>query len=129
MERVSTKTTSSERIIYVGDETIKLFETLYEDVKTIYKFNNGRYVFGFNQPYTLRQIKRRREKAIKEAGLSNATNHDLRHMFVTNSWSSVPITALSRYIGHKNVSVTLERYSHLSQEDNEKMNKYIDKSI
>lgn len=71
-------------------------------------------------------VQRKREKHIKLSGVVPCTNHEMRHMFVTNAWSAgVPISAISNYIGHKNVAITLNTYSHLTQEDDLKMTNYI----
>lgn len=126
--RKATKTENSERTIYLGN-TINIMKTIIKNNKKIYKFNYDWYVTGNSKPLTDREIDRSRERAIKDGGVPSATNHEFRHMFVTNAWSKgIAITAISKYIGHKNISVTLSTYSHLVQSDENNLNKYIDNS-
>lgn len=127
-ERSSTKTQSSIRDIYIGSTRTKEFKQLKEVAERKYGFNEEWYVLGFNKPLPEKTIENNRNKACDDAGLKRVWNHDMRHMFVTNSWSKVPLTALSRYIGHKNVAVTLQRYSHLSQKDSTEFNDFIENS-
>ena len=123
-ERGEPKSTSSNREIYIGD-TIDLINNIYNK-KNIYRFNDKWYITNNNRPLSVKSIQRKREKNIKISGLPSCTNHDMRHMFVSNAWSSgVPITAISAYVGHRNVAETLNTYSHLTQKNNDKMNDYI----
>lgn len=127
IERKSTKTPESDRVIYVGKTTIKRLRALQDERKKLYGYKIDWYVSGTSKPITAREIDRRREYAYTHAKLPACTNHEMRHMFVTNAWSKVPIPALSKYIGHKNVAVTLDTYSHLAQQDERKFLDYIDK--
>jgi integrase len=56
-------------------------------------------------------------KATAEAGLTGLRIHDLRHTHV--AWliaAKVPLSAISRRIGHKSISVTDDIYGHLLEE-------------
>lgn len=124
-ERKETKTVSSSRVINIG-KSINLIKHLYESNKSTYSFNDNWYVCNNKIPLSDKQIQIKRLKHIKMSGLATCTNHDFRHMFVTNAWSAgVPITAISKYVGHKNISITLSTYSHLTNKDNDKMDDYI----
>jgi integrase len=55
---------------------------------------------------------------IKEAGLPHLTWHHLRHNAGSYLISEhVPITAVSKILGHKNVVTTLRVYAHELKED------------
>ncbi|MEU1390705.1 MULTISPECIES: tyrosine-type recombinase/integrase [unclassified Nonomuraea] len=57
-------------------------------------------------------------KAVKAAGLpDDFTPHDLRHAYVSMQLASgIPITDVSRWIGHKNINITYAIYGHLVDE-------------
>jgi integrase len=56
----------------------------------------------------------RAEKAWKAAGLERATMHAARHSYASLMiLARVPITALSRFMGHTSITVTVDRYGHL----------------
>lgn len=122
----STKTDGSDRVIYVGKVTAKLINDYKLKRIELHGFNEDWFLLGDYDPITEKKIRNEREYAIKESGVPDSTNHEMRHMFVTNAWSKAPITAISRYIGHNDVSVTLKEYSHLSQDDGVMLNSYID---
>lgn len=56
-------------------------------------------------------------KACDDAGLKGLRVHDIRHTHVC--WlisAKVPLSAISRRLGHKNISVTDDEYGHLLEE-------------
>lgn len=56
--------------------------------------------------------------AIKAAGLpEDTTFHDLRHTFASTSLAQgVPISEVSRWLGHKSITTTVDLYGHLVPE-------------
>ena len=126
-QRSYPKTISSVRKLFIGD-TVNLIRDQYDANQCYYGFNDEWYVTKGSHPLSDKMIQRKREKHIKLSGVPKCGNHDMRHMFVSNAWSSgVPITAISAYVGHKTVAETLETYSHLTKEDDDKMLDYIKK--
>jgi integrase len=56
----------------------------------------------------------RAEKAWKAGGLERVTMHEARHTYASLMiLARVPITALSRFMGHTSITVTVDRYGHL----------------
>jgi integrase len=56
----------------------------------------------------------RAEKAWKAAKLERVTMHSARHSYASLMiLARVPITALSRFMGHTSITVTVDRYGHL----------------
>jgi integrase len=56
----------------------------------------------------------RAENASKDAGLERLTMHAARHTYASLMiLARVPITALSRFMGHTSITVTVDRYGHL----------------
>lgn len=125
-ERKSTKNDPSNRTIYIGKDTTNRLIELRSEREKLYGFSDEWYISGSKIPTAQSTVYNLIQATLKKTKQKKIRNHDMRHMFVTNAWSHVPLPALSRYIGHKDVSVTLQEYSHLSQADNEKFNTYID---
>jgi len=60
------------------------------------------------------RLQERADEAWKEAGLKRLTLHDCRHTFASLAIAAgVNAKALSTYMGHSGVSITLDRYGHL----------------
>jgi integrase len=67
-------------------------------------------------------------RAVKKAGISHFTWHDLRHTFASRLvMEGVDIVTVSRLLGHKSLAMTM-RYSHLSPQHEqvaiERLNRY-----
>jgi integrase len=56
--------------------------------------------------------------AIAAAGIpTDATFHDLRHTFASTALAEgVPISEVSRWLGHKSITTTVDLYGHLVPE-------------
>jgi integrase len=73
-------------------------------------------VFGVTaaDPYTVTPLTYRATKAWKKAKLGRITLHECRHTFASLMIAAgVNAKALSTYMGHANISITLDRYGHL----------------
>ena len=65
-------------------------------------------------PYTVTPLTYRAQKAWKAAGLTPITLHECRHTFASLMIAAgVNAKALSTYMGHASISITLDRYGHL----------------
>ncbi len=64
-----------------------------------------------------RTMQNRFKKYLKEAGISEANFHSLRHTFATRCIElGFDVKALSEILGHSSVQITLDRYVHSSME-------------
>jgi integrase len=73
-------------------------------------------VFGRTaaDPFSPEQVQRRADKAWAAAGLDRITPHECRHTYASLMIAAgVNAKALSTYMGHANISITLDRYGHL----------------
>jgi integrase len=73
-------------------------------------------VFGATAtvPFSPSPLSSRAARAWKEAGLDPITLHECRHTFASLMIAAgVNAKALSEYMGHANISITLDRYGHL----------------
>lgn len=84
--------------------------------------HNGDFIFTLDgeNPISERPIEKRWKESIKDANLPEIRIHDLRHSHASLLISSgVPITAVSRRLGHDNVTVTLNTYAHIMPSDDD----------
>jgi integrase len=72
------------------------------------------FVFGGASPVPAQWFVRHAEKAWLNSGLDRITIHECRHSFASMMIAAgVNAKALSSYMGHANISITLDRYGHL----------------
>jgi integrase len=65
-------------------------------------------------PFSPDQIQRRADKAWKAAGLERITYHGCRHTYASLMIAAgVNAKALSVFMGHANIGITMDRYGHL----------------
>lgn len=71
-----------------------------------------------NRPVSTPVLNKMWKRIIKdECRINDITAHDLRHNYITMCWETgVDVYATARFVGHKNVSTTLQIYTHLSKE-------------
>jgi integrase len=78
--------------------------------------SGGALVFGNtpDSPFTANMLQRRADKAWAAAKLERITPHACRHTFASLMVAAgVNAKALSVFMGHANISITLDRYGHL----------------
>jgi integrase len=65
-------------------------------------------------PFTPNMLQRRADQAWRAGGLQRVTPHNCRHTFASLMIAAgVNAKALSTFMGHANISITLDRYGHL----------------
>jgi integrase len=85
-------------------------------------------VGGIINPSNLRN--RRFKPLLKRAGLPNIRFHDLRHTCATLLLSrNVHAKVVSEMLGHASVSITLDIYSHLMPDMQEKAAKALEEAL
>jgi integrase len=77
--------------------------------------DSQRLVFGFaGVPFSATSLYERALRAWRRAGLQPICLHDCRHTFASLMIAAgVNAKALSTFMGHANISITLDRYGHL----------------
>jgi integrase len=72
-------------------------------------------VFGdASRPFEPSPVRMRAAMAWREAGLERITLHECRHTFASLMIAAgVNAKTLSTYMGHANISITLDKYGHL----------------
>lgn len=116
----TTKTQSSDRVIYISDKTINILKTykkeqLENKLKLGSKWENSKRIFTTNlggdmHPDTPSQIL---EKIIKKYELKKISFHGLRHTSISLQISSgIQSQIISKRAGHSSVTTTHSIYSH-----------------
>lgn len=115
------KTYSSIRKIKLDNKTIELLNDLKKYYSNYIKFSEDWFIFGGLNALSQTTIGRRKNIYCKKANVKQIRIHDLRHSHATFLLSKgVPITVISKRLGHTDISMTLNVYSHLIPEDEDK---------
>jgi integrase len=117
----SPKTKKSVRQIRLDDETIKILKELKKFYQTFINFNDDWFVFGGLTPLSRTTITRKKDEYCIKANVKRIKIHDFRHSHATLLLSKgIPVTVISKRLGHADMTMTLNIYSHLIPEDEDK---------
>jgi integrase len=115
------KTRKSVRHIKLDNETIDVLIQLKTFYKSFVGFSEDWFVFGGLCPLSQTTIGRKKDEYCEKANAKRIKIHDLRHSHATLLLSrGVPITVISKRLGHADMTMTLNTYSHLIPEDEDK---------
>lgn len=105
------KTDKANRKIFVTDLVMECFKKLK--------------LKGYSKPaefVKLTTLKRHCDKNAKKINIGKFRIHDFRHSFASMCIDkNVPISILSNYLGHENITTTLDTYGHLYPNSQEKL--------
>ena len=108
------KTKSSNRTIPIPKNALKGLKMLYKEYSILDGFTNKCFVFGTFKPLADTSIERKKNKWCDIAEIKRIRIHDFRHscasLLINNGAN---ITVVSKYLGHSDISMTLNRYSHM----------------
>lgn len=95
-----------------------LYDDIHEYISKLYGINNGDRIFYFTKSSLEKEIKRAAEKA----GLPPIRVHDLRHSHASMliELGFTPLEIAER-LGHESVKTTLDTYSHLYPDKDQKL--------
>ena len=113
------KTENSRRQIPLSKTLIKMLKGIKKKSKCTFVIADG------EKPVFIRSYQRTFELLLKKLGLSHKGFHSLRHTFATRALEcGMDVKSLSEILGHKNATITLNRYAHsLWEHKAEMMNK------
>ena len=84
-------------------------------LEALYKRLGGEgLVFGQDKPFDPRRVAIRARAAWKARDLHGLTLHECRHTYASFMIAAgANAKALSTYLGHANIAITMDRYGHL----------------
>jgi integrase len=86
----------------------------YLDEHRLRSYGTGLAFGDGTEPFNPKTLTERADRAWREAKLERITLHECRHTFASLMIAAeVNAKALSTYMGHANISITLDRYGHL----------------
>lgn len=92
-------------------------------------FSSSWFIFGGKDPLSRTSIERVKNKAVKKAGVKKIRIHDFRHSHASNLiGEGMDIVAVSKRLGHSNVEMTLNCYTHLLKKNDDRLTDYLEKS-
>ena len=123
----SPKTKSSIRTVSIPKDTLIRLQELKKHYSQFPAFNSSRYVFGFTEPLGTTHIDRKRDKYCKAAGVKKIRIHDFRHshasLLIKNGANAIIV---AKRLGHSDIEMTLNTYSHLFSEKEDEIINLID---
>lgn len=113
------KAQSSKRVIPIPKQLLHALKELKRINKSDYVISSG------GKPITVRSYQRSFELLLARLGISHKGFHSLRHTFATRALEcGMDVKTLSEILGHKNATITLNRYAHsLLEHKTDMMNK------
>ena len=118
------KTDSSNRIIPFPKQLAPVFKRLKG------KNTNGQVIGKDGKPISIRSYQKTFELILKRQGIPHRGFHALRHTFATRAVESgMDVKTLSEILGHKNPTVTLNRYVHSIESHKREMMNRLGKSL
>lgn len=125
----SPKTVSSIRKIELGDSLVQYLDSFRnEEIKTGC-FDENWFIFGRYKPLPHTNVQRYKDVAVKKAKVKNITIHQFRHSHASYLINNdMNIVSVSKRLGHSNVGITLETYTHLYDKTDTNMIDFISKS-
>ena len=108
------KTQTSVRTIMIPPALMTVLIEHCNKTESIWMFPSP---FDINQPLNPQSVYRKCQQILQRSDCKKIRFHDLRHTFATMALEhGMDIKTLSRIIGHKSSSTTLDIYSHITNE-------------
>lgn len=122
------KTKNSLRFLPLTEKITKDLICLKENAKQYSDFKNEWFIFGNSIPFKETTIARRYEKYRTRANLRKIRIHDFRHScasLLINQGASIAL--VSKYLGHSNITTTLNIYTHMYKNELENITELLNK--
>lgn len=117
----SPKTKMSYRKVKLDRHLLSRLHEYKEKCRKFIEFNDSWYIFGCLSPLATTSIARKKDYYCNLAGVKKIKIHDFRHSHVSLLLSKgVPITVIAKRLGHSDIEMTLNTYSHMLPGDEDK---------
>lgn len=123
----SPKTKKSNRILPIPKKLLESLKIMKNNAMKKKYFKETWFVFGDELPFRETTIQVRKNKYCKLAGVKQIRIHDFRHScasFLIQNGASIVL--VSKYLGHSKISITLDTYTHLYENELKKVSNLID---
>lgn len=124
----SPKTRSSNRDLPLPDILVSDLKAIHTYYESFAGFSEDWYIFGGLFPVSETSIDVHNRAAASAAGLDRIRIHDFRHscasLLINNGAN---ITVVAKYLGHSNIEMTLNTYSHFYKSKLEEVTDLINK--
>lgn len=108
------KTKSSYRTLPLPKHLLNNLKSLKNEYEKYSNYNNNWFVCGGINPLADSTVNKRKKQHIESASLPYIRLHDFRHscasLLINNNAS---IMLVSKYLGHSNITTTLNTYAHM----------------
>ncbi|MDD6467102.1 MAG: site-specific integrase [Erysipelotrichaceae bacterium] len=109
----SPKTKSSIRTLPLSKKVSDILKELYNYYSSFEGFNSSWNVFGGIKALPDTTIQKKKNTYAKEAGIKQIRVHDFRHSCASLLINmNANVTVVAKYLGHTDVAMTLNTYSH-----------------
>jgi len=121
------KTKKSIRNIPIDSETVNAINQLKRYYITRYgSYDNNFYIFGGLDPLSQSTVERKKNYYCKLASVKQIKLHEFRHSHASLLLSEgIPITAIAERLGHSDISLTFNTYSHIMPKDEKRVIKLL----
>lgn len=123
----SPKTKKSNRILPIPKKLLGSLKIMKNKAMQKKYFKEDWFVFGDELPFRETTIQVRKNKYCKLAEVKQIRIHDFRHScasFLIQNGASIVL--VSKYLGHSKISITLDTYTHLYENELKKVSNLID---
>ena len=123
----SPKTKKSNRVLPIPKKLLESLKMLKKKAMQKKYFKEDWFVFGDELPFRETTIQVRKNKYCKLAEVKQIRIHDFRHScasFLIQNGASIVL--VSKYLGHSKISITLDTYTHLYENELKKVSNLID---
>lgn len=116
------KTDGSVRKIPIDHDIYMVFEQLKKYYQDYPGFSEDWFCFGGYKQLSYTSIERAKDEAVVASGLHYIRIHDFRHSHASNLIEAgVNMYKISKRLGHSSISITMDRYGHLIDEDGDEI--------
>ena len=116
------KTKGSKRRIAIDNDLYSILDEQYQKYKDYPEFSMDWFIFGGYNQFNQTTVTRIKNEACEKANLKQIRIHDFRHSHASNLIEAgVNMYKISKRLGHSSVTITMDRYGHLIDEDGDEI--------
>lgn len=122
------KTKSSTRILPLTKQLAEDLETMKNNALKYKDYSGDWFVFGNSFPFPESTIQKKKNEYCKMAGVKQIRIHDFRHScasLLINQGASIAL--VSKYLGHSDITTTLNTYTHMYKSELENVTNLLNK--